>query len=129
MAEPATPRAGTAAHGTAFSDLGYTRAKVGADASGRLFVVDVTAAWCLPCKKMDVTTWADARIVSWLGAHAVAVQVDYDKERKRALDFRAQQLPTVIVFKSGRELDRVTGYQSPDQLLNWLEGVHSRQQG
>lgn len=114
---------------TAFAADGFTKAKVSADASGRLLVVDVTAAWCKPCQVMETTTWADDRVASWLDEHAVAVQVNFDQDRKRAMDLRAYRLPAVIVFKSGRELGRVTGYQSPDRLLRWLEDLRPGGQG
>ena len=32
-------------------------------------------------------------------------------------------MPTIIVFKDGKEYDRIVGYKSADELLEWLNGV------
>ena len=113
----------TAANPAVFTSRPYTAAETQADNSGKVFLVDATAAWCGPCKIMDRTTWKDPRVVSWINDNAVAVQVDVDREPKLARQLRINAMPTIIVFRDGRELNRVVGYRNAEQLVAWLGAV------
>lgn len=106
-----------------FSDKPYEKARSAAQSSNKLFLIDATAVWCGPCKMMDRDTWVDDDVVGWLNEHAIAVQVDVDEQKDLAQRLRIQAMPTVIVFKDGKEFDRVVGYQSPENLINWLNDV------
>lgn len=106
-----------------FEPDGYTYARTLAVETRRLLLVDATALWCRPCKQMDRTTWVDDRVVSWIDEHAVAVQIDVDREKDRARQLRIEAMPTMIIFRGDQEFDRVVGYRSADELLAWLDGV------
>ncbi len=106
-----------------FEPDGYTHARTLAVESGRLLLVDATAAWCRPCKQMDRTTWIDDRVVSWIDQHAVAVQMDVDREQDHARQLRIEAMPTMIIFRGDQEFDRIIGYRSADEMLAWFEGV------
>ena len=109
----------------AFKDLSFEAATAAADKAARLLLVDVTAEWCEPCKQMDRTTWVAPEVVRWLVDNTVAIQVDADTEA--AAPFRIQAVPTIIAFRAGAELDRVTGSRPAVALLEWLEGLSSGQ--
>ena len=124
--EPTHVRPVTRSHAASprlFSTQPYERARLAAEKSGKLFIVDATAVWCGPCRAMDKQTWPDAAVTSWFAEHAIAVQLDVDKSRKVAAGLKIQAMPTIIVFKDGREIARTVGYKTPGQLLFWLEQV------
>ncbi len=106
-----------------FAENDLEKAQKEAAETGKLLLVDATAVWCMPCKKMDRTTWVDPSVVAWLEDHGVAVQFDVDDDKKLARELEIQAMPTVIVFRDGAEFDRVVGYQTAEQLLEWLDGV------
>jgi hypothetical protein len=84
-------------------------------------LIDVTADWCQPCKHMDSTTWIDPTVAARLGAGFVAIQVTMESEEVKPLRVRA--VPTVILLRDGKELDRITGARPPTDLLAWLDRV------
>jgi thioredoxin-like negative regulator of GroEL len=108
-----------------FQDLNFDTAKTVADEGARLLVVDVTATWCQPCQQMDRTTWVAPEVVQWLSDKTVSIQVDADTEA--ATPFKVQGVPTIIAFKAGKELDRITGSRPAAALLEWLKGLEGGQ--
>jgi thiol-disulfide isomerase/thioredoxin len=106
-----------------FTSQTYDDALALAKVTGKLLVLDATAAWCQPCKTMDRVTWSDARVVAWLGQHAVAVQLDVDEEKAVAASLIIRAMPTVVAFREGAEFDRIVGIKGPEELIAWLEGV------
>ncbi len=103
-----------------FSELSLAEAKTKAVKQEKILLVDATADWCQPCKAMERTTWVDPEVIAWINLNAIAIQVDVDKQREEAKELNIQAMPTIIVFKDGRELDRVVGYKNASELLAWL---------
>jgi thioredoxin 1 len=106
-----------------FDKRPYVDAKKAAEDAKKWFIVKATASWCMPCKRMDKTTWRDDKVVKWLTDNAVVVALDVDAQKKIAMDLGIEAMPTMVAFKDGKEFDRVQGYQDPAAFLVWLEGI------
>ena len=106
-----------------FSAISVEEAKALAERDGKLLVVDAVADWCVPCKRMDATTWSDESVIAWLTSNAVAVKLDFDEQRELARELGVSALPTVLAFREGEEFDRIVGYKDADDFLDWIEGV------
>src|SRR5512145_1378251 len=91
------------ARGEPFADLAYEPALEKAQKEKKLLLVDFTASWCGPCKKMEKDTWAAADVRAWLGENAIAIQIDIDEERVLAKRFRIEAMPTVVAVRDGQE--------------------------
>jgi thioredoxin 1 len=78
-------------------------------------LVDFTAVWCQPCKMLDpvVKQLAD----DWDGKLKV-VKLDVDDSPQLAMDYQVMGVPTLMLFKGGQPIERVTGYQPKDRLHN-----------
>lgn len=76
-------------------------------------LVDFTAVWCGPCKMLDPIVQQLAQ--SWEGKIKV-VKLDVDDNPNLAMDYQIMGVPTLMLFKGGQPVERVTGYQPKDRL-------------
>lgn len=106
-----------------FRSISLDNAKTAAATEKRLLVIDFTAAWCVPCKRMDATTWRSPGVLAWFDKNAVAIQIDIDEHPKIAREFSVTSVPLVVVYQGTSEFDRKGGYQDAKNLLAWMEGI------
>lgn len=81
-------------------------------------VVDFWAAWCGPCKMMS-PIFADA--ARELEPHLRFATLDTEAEQALAGRFGIRSIPTLIVFKKGKEVARQPGVMQGPQLRQWLQ--------
>ncbi len=117
------PAASVLAMPPIFTKKNFEDAKKQAAAEGKLLVVDSMADWCPPCKQMDKTTWVDEKTIAYFKDNAIAFQFDVDADPKLAKALAIEAMPTMIVFKDGKEIDRSVGFMSTSDMIGWLEDV------
>jgi len=69
-------------------------------------VVDFWAPWCGPCRAMAPSF---EQIAAELGAQARFAKVNTDEAAQLGARFAIRSIPTLIVFREGRELARASG--------------------
>lgn len=109
----------------AFTDLTLDAALKQIANTDKVLVVKFTAEWCGPCKAMDRTTWKDDKVVEWVKANGVAIQVDVDKEPKIARQYKVNAMPTMVAIKGGKEVARRVGFMNPSQTMTWMQAAHT----
>lgn len=85
---------------------------------GKLMMVDFWAEWCGPCRMLGPV------IESLAGQYedtAVVGKVNVDEEQELAIRYGVMNIPTVIFFKDGKEIDRKVGIMPPAAFTQVLD--------
>jgi thioredoxin 1 len=86
--------------------------------STELILVDFYAEWCGPCKIMKPRI---LDVAERMGDNVKVVQIDVDKEKELATRFRISSIPTLIIFKNGKQQWRQSGIISALALMKLLQ--------
>lgn len=81
-------------------------------------LVDFWAPWCGPCKMLAPTI--DELAEDYSGKVKVG-KVNTDDSRQVAIDHQISAIPTLMLFKGGEVVERVSGLQPKEQLAALLD--------
>ncbi|HSX03146.1 MAG TPA: thioredoxin [Rhabdochlamydiaceae bacterium] len=76
------------------------------DIKSGLILVDFYADWCGPCRMLTPILEKVAKDVD---GKATIAKLDIDKAQKTASTFQITSIPTLILFKNGKEVARLVG--------------------
>jgi thioredoxin 1 len=78
-------------------------------------IVDFWAEWCAPCKMLDPVL--DDIAVEYEGKLRV-VKLDADANPDLATRYGVMGLPTMILFKGGEEIDRLSSFKTKEKIMS-----------
>ncbi len=82
-----------------------------------LLVVDFWATWCGPCKSFAPTF---KQAASQLEPKARFIKVETEAEQAISAKYSIRSIPTLLMFKNGKEIDRVSGALGAPDFTNWV---------
>ena len=77
-------------------------------------LVDFYADWCGPCQMMGPVI---EEISEELDGKAKVGKINVDENPDIAVEYNVMSIPTLIIFKNGKEVKRYVGVTSKEELL------------
>ena len=81
-------------------------------------VVDLWAAWCGPCRAMAPVL---DELAAELSGRVRFAKLNVDENPATASRFQVRSIPTLLVMKNGREVDRIVGAQPKTAIAQRLQ--------
>lgn len=81
-------------------------------------LVDFTAVWCPPCQMLKPIL---SEIATEYEGKLKITALDVDENPRTTMQFGVQGMPTMIVFKNGKPVERLLGFMPKKRLLEKLE--------
>ena len=81
-------------------------------------LVDFWASWCGPCKMMGPVV---EQIAEDMGDSARVCKINIDEQPELASQYNVMSIPTFILFKDGKEVNRTIGAMPKEELARLFE--------
>jgi thioredoxin 1 len=85
-------------------------------------LIDFSAEWCGPCKALLPTI---NKLASEYAGRMAVYGIDIDKTQSVALKHGVMSVPTLILFKDGKPVERIVGMVSESALRKKVDAVLS----
>jgi thioredoxin 1 len=81
-------------------------------------LVDFYATWCGPCRMITPIV---EQLADMVQGKARIAKLDIDESQQTTESLQITSVPTLILFKDGKEMKRVVGVKDLDYLLNLVQ--------
>ena len=89
----------------------------GAVASGA-FLVDFYADWCGPCRMLYPIL---EKVANEVQGRVTIIKIDIDRAQKIAALYSITSVPTLLLFKDGKEIGRIVGLRDEKAIVQFLD--------
>lgn len=81
-------------------------------------LVDFWASWCMPCKMMAPIL---NEVAEATAETASIYKLNVDEQQEVAARYGIRNIPTMILFKDGKEVERIIGVKPKDYILSSIQ--------
>lgn len=78
-------------------------------------LVDFFAEWCGPCKMMSPIL---KQVKDALGEQVAIIKINVDKNQPLAAKYQVRGVPTLMLFKNGKQIWRQSGVLQKDEIIH-----------
>jgi len=86
--------------------------------SDKPVLTDFWAAWCGPCKRIAPVL---EEMANDMGDQLKIAKVDVDENQRTMLAYNIMAIPTLLLFKDGKVVEQIVGFQGKDALLRKVQ--------
>jgi thioredoxin 1 len=86
--------------------------------SSQLTVVDFWAPWCGPCRKLGPVL---DEVENEFEGKIKIVKLNTDENLKTAKEYSVSGLPTILIFKDGKPMERLVGLMPKSSIVSNIE--------
>lgn len=86
--------------------------------SDKLVVIDFFATWCGPCKML---TPIFESLSNEMSDKVDFGKIDIDRSLEVAQEFNIVSVPTMIIFKNGKMVEKMVGFSPKEQLKSKIQ--------
>jgi len=83
-------------------------------------LVDFWASWCVPCKMMSPVL---NELADEVGSGVQVCKVNVEQFQSLASRYSVRGIPTMLLFRDGKEVNRFVGVKSKDFLLDQIKNI------
>jgi thioredoxin 1 len=81
-------------------------------------LIDFWAEWCGPCKAIGPSI---EQLATEYAGKAKVFKIDVDKEGELAMKYNVMSIPALLIFKGGKEVDRMVGAAPKPQIAALID--------
>jgi thioredoxin 1 len=98
----------------------FTEESFDGDIKKGVVLVDFYADWCGPCRMMTPVL---EKVADESRDKAVIAKIDIDSAQKVAGHFQVTSVPTLILFKDGKEMGRLVGLRDAETVKDFISSA------
>ena len=103
--------------GMVFVEKPFDELLAQAKKENKVIFIDAYTTWCGPCKMMAP---AFEQAAAQLEPHVRLAKLNTEDEQRIAANLNIRSIPTMVMFKNGREVARQSGAMSAADIKSWI---------